>query len=140
MKSKPRLPAVTLILSFIGLVVSIYLSAQHYASSSASFCDFGEHVSCSLVNKSVYSEIFGIPVALLGVFWFAAAFFLSWLALRKTPKAPLLLLLWSLLGTAFVFYLVYLEFMLQSVCPFCFLVQIIVLSMLIMSFVIHQKQ
>ncbi len=140
MKRDIRLPAIVFFLSIAGLIISVYLSAQHYASSSYSFCDFGEHVSCSLANKSVYSEIFGIPVALLGVFWFSAAVFLSWLALRKSPKSPALLLAWSVLGASFVLYLIYVEFILQSVCPLCLVVQTIVLSILAASFIMVRKQ
>ncbi len=140
MKSKLLLPATVFFLSIAGLIISVYLAFQHYAPSSGAFCDFGGRVSCSLVNNGVYSEIFGIPVALFGVFWFIVAFFFSWLALKENSKAPPLLLAWSAIGSLFVFYLIYLEFILQAVCPLCFLIQAIVFSTLVMSFIMVQKQ
>ncbi len=140
MKSKLKLRVAVLFLSIFGLIISVYLAFQHYSIAPSSFCDFGGPVSCSLINKSVYSEIFGIPVAVFGVFWFVVSFLLSWLALRKNPKAPRLLLVWSSIGALFVIYLIYLEFILHAVCPFCFLVQAIVFSTLVMSFVMVQKQ
>ncbi len=140
MERKLQPPGIALFLSLAGIIISVFLSVQHYAPSSGAFCNFGEHFSCSLVNNSVYSEIFGIPVAFFGVLWFFVAFFLSLIALRKNPKAPALLLAWSAIGASFIFYLMYVEFVLQAACPFCLAVQAIVFSTLAMSFLMVRKQ
>lgn len=140
MERRPHLPKIILFLSMAGIIISIYLSVQHYAPSSSAFCDFQEHVSCSLINNSVYSEIFGAPVALLGVLWFSVSLFISLLALRNNKRAPAVLLAWSVLGASFVFYLIYVEFILQAVCPLCLVVQTIVFSTLAVSFIMVQKQ
>ncbi|MBI4114720.1 MAG: vitamin K epoxide reductase family protein [Candidatus Niyogibacteria bacterium] len=58
-----------IILAFAGLGVMGYLTYLHYANAQ-SFCDFSEEVSCDVVTTSIYSEIFGIPVSLLGMGFF----------------------------------------------------------------------
>ena len=81
MKPGTKLHAIS-ILSIIGLLTSLYLVYNHYAPPQAgSFCDFGETISCSLVNTSVYSELFGVPVALFGAVWFIIFGLLSWKAM-----------------------------------------------------------
>ncbi len=140
MGRKDKLPKIILFLSMSGIMISVYLSVQHYVPSSGAFCDFGEHVSCSLVNNSVYSELFGIPVAFLGVLWFSVSSFISGLALKKRKKAQKFLLAWSALGASFVFYLIYVEFILRAVCPFCLVIQAMVFSILLMSLAMVQKQ
>ena len=60
-----------LVLSLIGFIISLYLVKNHYeGSQQGSFCDFNAVASCSIVNTSIYSELFNVPVALLGALWF----------------------------------------------------------------------
>ena len=62
--ARPKLGLLITALMAIG--VSLYLGQQHFESGS-SICDVGSNFSCSDVNKSEYSEIFGVPLAYLGL-------------------------------------------------------------------------
>jgi protein-disulfide isomerase/uncharacterized membrane protein len=54
------------LVGLLGAVVSFYLGGQHFSDAPA-LCDAGNLYSCSTVNTSEYSELFGIPIALLGL-------------------------------------------------------------------------
>lgn len=64
------------ILSLLGLGIMFYLTYIHYANTQ-SFCDISEKISCDVVTTSIYSEIFGLPVSLLGFFYFGMVLFLA---------------------------------------------------------------
>lgn len=59
------------------MVIMGYLVYLHYAPVQGSFCNLGENFSCEIVNKSVYSAIWGIPMAGLGFAYFLGVFLLS---------------------------------------------------------------
>ena len=65
-----------MVTSVLAIGVSIYLGQQHYALGPAS-CDIGELFSCSTVNKSKYSELFGIPIAFMGLGYYLGVLLLS---------------------------------------------------------------
>lgn len=129
-----------LILSIVGIATSIYLVENHYASPTAgAICDFGETVSCSLVNTSVFSELFNVPVALFGALWFVILIFISWRAMKKDKIIPIILG-WSIIGILFVIYMIISEIILKAICPFCTLVHIIVLIIFIKSIYLYKNQ
>ena len=132
---------IIIILGVIGLLASIYLVENHYESpTEGSLCDFGETVSCSLVNTSVFSELFNVPVALFGALWFVFIMLMAWKALKKERELIAGMLLWSAVGILFVAYMVIAEFILQAICPVCTLAHIIVLAILIISIILYKTQ
>ena len=62
-------PIASLLLSLFGLGVSIYLTITHF-SPHALVCVANATFNCEKVTTSPQSEIFGIPVAMLGLFFF----------------------------------------------------------------------
>jgi vitamin-K-epoxide reductase (warfarin-sensitive) len=107
------------ILAVLGIGVSSVSLQHHYAKSKTSYCDFGQSFNCDLVNRSQYSSLAGIPVALIGI-----AGYLTLLALatlyRDKAETPGMLLLASAVGLAFALYLTYVEgFILQAWCILC---------------------
>jgi len=107
------------ILAVLGMGVSSVSLQHHYAKSKTSYCDFGQSFNCDLVNRSQYSSLAGIPVALIGI-----AGYLTLLALatlyRDKAETPGMLLLASAVGLAFALYLTYVEgFILQAWCILC---------------------
>lgn len=53
-----------------------YLTYIHFANTQ-SFCDISETVSCDVVTTSIYSEIFGLPISIMGLGYFGLVFLLS---------------------------------------------------------------
>jgi len=49
------------------VVVSSVSLYHHFSTSKTSFCNFGESFNCDIVNRSSYSMLAGVPVALIGV-------------------------------------------------------------------------
>ena len=99
--------------------MSLVSLQRHYASSKSSYCDFGATFNCDIVNRSIYSEVAGVPVALIGVLGYAGLLVLTVLY-RKKDHSPMILLAASLAGLAFALYLTYIEgFVLGVWCVLC---------------------
>jgi vitamin-K-epoxide reductase (warfarin-sensitive) len=114
-----RLFLIIAILAGLGIAVSSVSLQHHYAKSKTSYCDFGESFNCDLVNRSQYSSIAGIPVALIGIAGYLALMALSTLY-REKAETPGMLVLASAGGLAFALYLTYVEgFILQAWCILC---------------------
>lgn len=107
------------LLAIAGAIVSSISLYHHYGTSETSFCDFAANFNCDIVNRSRYSVVLGIPVALIGICGYAALLALSTLY-RSRPGTPALLLGASTLGLGFAFFLTYIEgFVLGVWCVLC---------------------
>jgi len=92
---------------------------HHYHRDSSSFCSFSATFDCDVVNRSSYSQIVGIPVALAGL---VAYLLMLGAALFQKHKAetPALLLFLSASGLMFSLYLTYVEaVILRTWCLLC---------------------
>jgi len=58
------------VLAFVGFLDAMYLTLMHYSDNTVA-CIIT--TGCETVANSIYSAIFGIPVALLGVLWYSTA-------------------------------------------------------------------
>ena len=103
-----RLMSVVAILAVCGIVVSSVSLQHHYATSKTEYCDIGETFSCDIVNRSAYSSILGVPVALIGMLGYAALAGLA-TVYRERRDTPALLLGGAAAGLAFALYLTYIE-------------------------------
>ncbi len=114
-----RLFLVVAILAIAGIGVSSVSLSHHYGTEKTTYCDFGESFNCDIVNRSVYSTVFGIPDALIGIFGYAFLLTLATLY-RSAEQTPTLLLGSSIGGLGFALYLTYIEkFVLATWCILC---------------------
>ena len=128
------------VLSLAGIAVSSISLYHHFQTSKTDYCDFGQAFNCDIVNRSVYSTLLGIPVALIGILGYAtlgtlATFF------RDRVDTPRVLLGASLAGLAFALYLTYIEgFVLGTWCILCLssLTMILLITILV-SFLMAQS-
>jgi uncharacterized membrane protein len=105
------------VLCLAGLGLSLTSLHNHYAVSPTQYCDLNALFNCDIVNRSKYSELFGIPVSLIGALGYLA---LLGLTLRKSLSFELVRLFASLGGLAFALYLTYIEeFVLRTWCLLC---------------------
>lgn len=128
------------IINLAAMAVATYLTWAHFKPSLTDFCVFGEWWNCDIVNKSIYSEIFGIPVAILGLLAYTAFFIFSIRGLFRDQKklVPYFLFLVSG-GTFFALYLTGIEtFMLKTYCLFCVIQQILILIELNIAVKLYQ--
>ncbi len=137
---------IILISSLIAIITSTYLVYQHYSDIS-SFCDVAQGISCDIVNRSAYSEIFNIPISGLSLltFYFIAISIIFILKNKNffglNKKAIFNTIFWlMMISTLFALYLIYIEaFVLYAVCPLCVLLDIIILIVLITIIKLRRK-
>jgi uncharacterized membrane protein len=102
-----------------GICVSSISLYHHFGSSKTSFCSFGESFNCDMVNRSQYSVVLGVPVAFVGILGYLLIFALA-TVYREKAETPMMLLITSVGGLGFSFYLTYLEgFVLATWCVLC---------------------
>jgi uncharacterized membrane protein len=103
-----RLMSLIAIVAVCGVALSSVSLQRHFATSKTAFCDAGETFNCDIVNRSTYSTVLGIPVALIGMLGYGALAGLA-TVYRSRRDAPTLLLGGSAAGLAFALYLTYVE-------------------------------
>lgn len=96
------------ILAVCGIAVSSVSLQHHYAISKTEYCDIGEVFNCDLVNRSEYSTILKIPVALIGMLGYGALAGLATMY-RDRRETPAMLFAGAAAGLAFALYLTYIE-------------------------------
>jgi uncharacterized membrane protein len=124
-----------IISAIVGLIDSLYLTWEKVSGNPA-LCIQGLG-DCYSVNNSIYSEFYGIPVAVLG----AGAYFLILITLLLESKSPFfysyspyIVFTITLAGTLFSAYLTYIEIaVLRKICPFCVISAITMLILLVFS-------
>ena len=106
-------------LAACGALVSCVSLYHHYGTSKTSYCDIGQNFNCDIVNRSIYSTISGIPVAVIGVIGYVALLALATFY-RSKAELPAMLAIASLAGLGFALYLTYIEgFVLAAWCVLC---------------------
>ena len=129
-----KLRTTSIVLVVLGLLDSIYLVWVKYTGAYALCGPIGD---CESVNSSQYSEIFGIPIALLGAGAYMVMIVLLLLENRDQVWAefgPMIVFGMSLIGVLYSIYLTYLEVaVLKAICPYCVISAIILVVLLILS-------
>lgn len=137
-----RLCIAIAVLAVAGIAVSGVSLHHHYGTSATSYCDLGENFNCDIVNRSIYSTVFGIPVALIGILGYAALLALATFY-RTKAETPAMLLIASAAGLGFALYLTYIEkFVLATWCILCFssLTLIFVIAVLSGVLLVHSMR
>src|SRR5690242_14627079 len=73
-------------LCILGSLVSVYLVYEHYEENQ-SVCDINNTISCGIINKSAFSVLLGVPIAIFGVLWYLALLFFCHMALDNEKDA-----------------------------------------------------
>lgn len=117
-------------LSVLGLMVSAYLTYEHFTDSATLACSDNGAVNCLKVTTSKWSEIAGVPVAVAGLAFFVAMALLC-VPARFTRDLALLRVVGAVVGIAMVLWLVYVElFKVDAICLWCTGVHVITLLLL----------
>jgi uncharacterized membrane protein len=121
---------ITLIaLTVIGLGVASYLTYIHYAGIKP-VCTAGG--SCLKVQSSIYSELAGVPVALIGLLGYIAI--LGSLLVPESETSRLATMAFTLVGFGFSAYLTYRElFSIHAICEWCASSAVIMTVMMCLS-------
>ena len=109
-----RLVIAIAVVSVIGIAVATYLTYTHYAGLNV-VCPVSG--GCETVQKSVYSKLAGIPVAVLGLAGYISIL-LSLTIRNELGRAAGFGI--ALIGCLFSLYLTYREiFTIKAICPWC---------------------
>lgn len=125
-----------------GLAVSSVSLVHHYGREQTSYCDLGASFNCDIVNRSVYSSVLGIPVALIGMLGYLGMLGLATIY-RTKAETPLVLTTASIAGLGFALYLTYIEkFVLATWCILCLssLAAISAIAILSVSLVVRDRR
>ena len=120
-----RLSQLAIALTVIGLLVSVYMTIYKITSND-NMCIGSK--DCSVVNASRYSEVYNIPVAVIGVAGYAAI--LGVLLLERKAgflqqNGSMVFFGLSLTGFLFTLYLIFVEVaLIKAYCPFCITSQV----------------
>jgi len=140
------------LMAVLAMIVSGYLVYLHYKPEASSFCDISATLNCDVVNKSIYSELFGLPVSGLGLLVFLGIFILALIGIKDKKfdlfgvkvnsdlivKGLLFISIWNLL---FALYLVYIEaFVLYTYCIMCILLDVLIIIILIYAILLNKKR
>ena len=130
---------VVAILAVGGIIASSVSMQHHFAKSKTSYCEIGEAFNCDIVNRSSYSSIFGIPVALIGMLGYAALAGLA-TVYRERDDTPWMLLGAALGGLAFALYLSYIEGWVLGVwCILCLTSLVLISCITALSFLVWAR-
>lgn len=133
----PRwLAPVALIIILLGIAFSIDLTVAHYTTPKLLSCPDTGVINCAKVTTSVYSEILGIPLAVLGLLYFIGMlpFNLPAAWRSSSPLIRRLRLLGGTLGIVMVIYLIYTElFRLNAICLYCTSVHVLTVLLFIVT-------
>jgi uncharacterized membrane protein len=127
----------TFVLALAGLGVSIYLTYAHYTESALAGCtETTGVVNCGKVTTSAQSVVFGIPVAVLGLAFYAflVAIMNPWAWMIRRREVGMIRLASMVVGIGFVLYLLYAElFDIGSICLYCTSVHVITFLLFVLT-------
>lgn len=136
---KKALIGTLILLSLVGFIDALYLSAHSFKSDLTIPCIIFD--GCDLVTRSEYSTIMGIPVALLGAIYYALIFLL--LLYYAEKKNPLVIRFLPVISfTAFVFsvWFTYVQiFLLSSICTFCLISALCSTAIFILAYITEKR-
>lgn len=125
------------VLAALGLGISVYLTLVHY--SRVPLVCLAAGTGCEEVNRSLYSEVAGIAVALFGAAAYAAILAALWAersGIVKGEEAALGLFGVSLLGVLYSAYLTYVEiFILRAICSWCVISALAMSAIFVLAFI-----
>jgi len=127
------------ILSVFGIIDSGIALQRHYAKSTTTFCDLNQQFNCDIVNRSEYSTLMGIPVALIGVAGYAAILALV-MFMRSRSDTPGRLMTLAVLGLAYALYLTYIEaYVLTTWCILCVISLVLISLITVLALILKLK-
>ncbi len=123
-------------LAIVGVLVSIYMTIFKLTENPGMCLGNG---GCSVVNNSIYAEVYGVPVAVIGVGGYIAIL-VSLLLRTRAPffeaSGTMIVFGLALVGFLFTVYLIYVEVaLIYALCPFCVTSQVTMTILFIISLI-----
>ncbi len=141
-KIKQSLKIAILVVGFIGLADSSYLTYAHYKAHPINcFTEVKQVNSCQLVADSIYSTVLGIPISLIGMFFYLVVISIGLISFRKDFTFLLNLLLpFSAVAVLFSLRLTYLQiYVIGYLCYYCIVSAFLSCTLLAISWKIYNQ-
>jgi len=124
---------ILLVLASLGLLDSVYLTYKHFSETIVP-CGTNVLVDCGAVLGSAYSEVFGIPLALLGAIHYGLLVLVLLLIIYTGKRVWKTVSLFQVTAGLLVsVYLIYIQLiMIGSICLFCMGSAVISLSLFLL--------
>ncbi len=123
-------------LAALGALVSIYMTIFKITENPGMCLGNG---GCSIVNNSIYAQVYGIPVAVIGVGGYLAILVSLLLRGRSAffqTNGIMIVFGLALVGFLFTLYLIYVEVaLIHALCPFCVTSQVTMTILFVISLV-----
>ena len=129
----PWVEITTLLLSLLGLGLSIYLTITHFQPHEL-VCSTSGLIDCAKVTTSAQSEILGIPVAIFGLANYVVMTALNtpwaWRARARWIHVARFVL--AIISMCFVLWLIFAEvIIIGAICEYCTAVHLVTFALLI---------
>ena len=139
-----RLTRISLAITLIGLFVASYMTVYKFTRQELQDAMCVGSKGCSVVNASPYSEVRGVPVAVLGVLGYLALLAVQLLERRPgivQENGALIFFGISVTGFLFTVYLIFVEVaLIKAYCPFCITSQVAMTLLFVISVIRLIKQ
>ena len=116
-------------LAIFGVGLAVYLYYEYLVQDTFGICNINAVFNCEPITKGPLSELFGIPVALIGLVGYATIFLTAWM--KKFPWSFYM----AVFGMVFCLRLTILEIFVENVlCPVCLACQAVMLVELVLTY------
>lgn len=117
-KHHGKLLAIILVL---GIIDSAYLTVVHFAPGALYCPTIGTAVDCKTVLTSSFSNVFGIPLAVMGLVWFVASLLFLYFGSNKIVRN-----IWMIVGLGGITYSIIGQSLLGKICIYCSLLDVLI--------------
>ncbi len=134
-------------LCLAGLAVAAYLAVSHYRLhtdvSYSSFCAISKSINCDTVSQSPYAILWGVPIAVWGIFGYLCFFFLAAASRGRSADRRRVWTLLFLVAAGFSAYSIALAavstFLIGSYCILCITLYAVNLLLLFFIWIIRRR-
>ncbi|KKU18059.1 MAG: Vitamin K epoxide reductase family protein [Candidatus Pacebacteria bacterium GW2011_GWB1_47_8] len=115
-------------LALVGILLALYLYYEYYTKRNIGVCDINSVFSCGPVTTGSLSELFGMPVALIGLVGYLVIFITAFFKRFKWA------FFMATFGMLFCLRITFLEiFVEQVLCPVCLACQAVMIAEFILT-------
>lgn len=129
-----KILSILIIIFIINFSLSLYLQVKE--SQALPICGINLNSGCNSVGQSIYAQIFGIKLTLIGIFSFPILAILILLNYKKKIKHLEKLLTFILLVSGiFAARLLFIQFfVLKEICKYCLVIDTLTIASLVMFY------
>ena len=127
---------IVFMLLILGIIDSIYLTIVHF-HPGALFCpSIAGVINCHNVLTSAFSDVLGIPLAILGLVWFLVMMFIFFYKPNKIIRN-----IWLILGVGGILYSITAQIIIKNICIYCGVLDVLIaLTVIMFIFFIYEKK